>query len=148
MQNLAVELNLEKTIATYTNCVEPNYGNVNPDGYVRVLDKPRKEGGKLVMNHRLKWEEANGPIPKGHEINHKCKNRKCYNVDHLECLPTKEHRALDNSLRYKRRAECVMAHVLAYPKISQTKIGKLFGITQSGVSGIIARNKKENTCQA
>ena len=125
----------------YTSCIEPNYGNINHDGYVRVLNKMRKDGGKLVMNHRLKWEEANGPIPKGYEINHKCKNRKCCNVDHLECLPTKEHRALDNSLRYKRRRQCISAFLETHPNLTKKTIAKLFSVSTATVGNINRLNK-------
>lgn len=38
--------------------------------------------GKLA--HRLAWAEMNGPVPKGHYIDHVCRRRNCLNPSHLE----------------------------------------------------------------
>ena len=43
------------------------------------------------MFHRFVWENKHGPIPKGYSVNHKCKNRGCQNVDHMELLTLSEH---------------------------------------------------------
>ena len=52
-----------------------------PDGYgtVSYLGKP-------VLVHRYVWEQAYGPIPKGLEIDHRCRNRSCCNVNHLRAV--------------------------------------------------------------
>ena len=39
---------------------------------------------KRIRAHRWVWEQANGPIPAGLVIRHKCDNRLCYRLDHLE----------------------------------------------------------------
>ena len=44
-------------------------------GYGRV--------GKSQYAHRAAWERANGNIPKGICVLHKCDNPACVNVDHL-----------------------------------------------------------------
>ena len=82
-------------------CLDAAFGYENDDGYVRILNKTRAEGGRLVMRHRWFWELVNGEIPPGYEINHLCKNRRCFNTDHLEALLTLEHRIKDNGERYK-----------------------------------------------
>ena len=52
--------------------------------------KPGKRGyprlsrnGKTLYAHRVAWEQANGPIPNGLCVLHRCDNRRCVNVDHL-----------------------------------------------------------------
>ncbi len=49
--------------------------------------------------HRHAFRTAKGPIPKGHQVDHLCRNTKCINPDHLEAVPQKvnlqrEHAAL------------------------------------------------------
>lgn len=39
--------------------------------------------GKLYQPHRLAWEEANGPIPPGLWVLHRCDVPSCCNPDHL-----------------------------------------------------------------
>ena len=55
-------------------------GAKNQDGYGRRWDKKRK---KVDAVHRMAWREANGEIPKGMLVLHKCDTPACYNPDHL-----------------------------------------------------------------
>ena len=56
----------------------------NPLGY-GVFFRSRN-GGKAVMvpAHRFAWESLVGPIPNGHQIDHRCFNPSCVNPSHLE----------------------------------------------------------------
>ena len=124
----------------YTNtCIVPDSGYTTEDGYIRVLTKPRKVGGYLKMLHRLEWEKVNGPIPKGYEINHKCRNRECSNTNHMELLTSSEHRVKDNSVRYKNREDSVVAYKMMNFSVTQKGLGRLFGVSQSAVSKILNR---------
>lgn len=40
-------------------------------------------GDQKIAAHRYAWERANGPIPDGGVIDHKCFNPPCVNVEHL-----------------------------------------------------------------
>lgn len=42
--------------------------------------------GKQRYAHRVAYVAANGPIPKGLELDHLCRNPKCVNPDHLEAV--------------------------------------------------------------
>lgn len=42
-----------------------------------------KWGGKMCRAHRLAWEDANGPIPTGIDVLHKCDVPACINIAHL-----------------------------------------------------------------
>ena len=123
-----------------TDCLELDYGHLNQDGYVRILDKPRSQGGKLKMAHRQEWEKVNGTIPEGYEINHKCKNRRCVNLEHLECLEISKHRSLDNSLRYKDRELEILEFIKNNPGMTQRQVGNKFGLSQAGISSMVRRN--------
>ena len=47
---------------------------------------------KTRLAHRVAWEEVHGPIPDGLVVRHKCDNRACINVDHLELGTHKDNR--------------------------------------------------------
>jgi HNH endonuclease len=56
-------------------------GAVDSDGYaVRTTHHDNKR--RRV--YRWIWEMANGPIPKGLVVRHRCDNRVCYRLSHLE----------------------------------------------------------------
>lgn len=55
-------------------------GSQDVHGYGQInLGQPRK----LMLTHRLSWQFANGPIPEGMKILHKCDNPRCVRPDHL-----------------------------------------------------------------
>ncbi len=52
--------------------------------YTRMQDK------KILM-HRISYEVKYGKIPDGLQIDHLCRNRTCYNPDHLEVVTQQEN---------------------------------------------------------
>ncbi|CAH6634568.1 endonuclease [Escherichia phage vB_Eco_Mak] len=84
-------------------CITCVSHKANHDGYFRYkVGSSRNGTAKMFMFHRFVWEHKHGEIPEGYTINHKCKNRGCQNVDHMELLSVTEHAAETNRNRYRK----------------------------------------------
>ena len=92
-----------------TGCYIVVNKKVNKDGYFR-----KRWADSFEMFHRFIWRAHYGDIPKGYEINHKCNNRGCCNIEHLECISRKEHLILTNQLRYVAPSGKMLKHLHDY----------------------------------
>ena len=54
----------------------------NRKGYGYFYDR----GHHATRAHRFLWEQINGPVPNGLELDHLCRNTKCVNPNHLEAV--------------------------------------------------------------
>lgn len=85
---------------------------VNVDGYVEI----KVEGSrKWKLKHRVVWEEANGPIPKGYNIQFKDKNKQNVSLDNLYLISRGEQLRTENSIhaRYPEELRAVIAKKVA-----------------------------------
>lgn len=120
----------------FTDCIVCCGGYPTEDGYIRVLDKPRKQGGKLKMLHRLEWEKVNGTIPDGHEVDHRCKNRKCQNVNHLQILTKSQHKSKDNAQRYLERQVKVLRFAESNQGLTLKGLSEQLGLSVSYLANV------------
>jgi hypothetical protein len=70
----------------------------------------RRWNGRTTRAHRVAWEQANGPIPAGLSVLHRCDNPPCINVDHLYA-GTHQDNMRDRGLRGRtQRANALKTH--------------------------------------
>lgn len=85
------------TKRTATGCLEWT-GALSSSGYAVInVDKRRHRVSRLL------WEKANGPIPKGRYMCHRCDNPKCVEISHLFAgTPTQNMQDAKNKGRIAR----------------------------------------------
>lgn len=66
-------------------------------------------GDPKVYAHRWIYEQLNGPIPDGWEVDHVCKHGLCVDVAHLEAVPPKVNQ------QRERKSICAQGHDLTDP---------------------------------
>jgi predicted XRE-type DNA-binding protein len=113
---------------TFIDCIVADGGYPTQDGYIRVLTEQRKDGGKLKMLHRLEWEKLRGSIPEGYTIHHRCKNRQCQNINHLELLPHSDHATEDNRQRYLENTVKVLRWISTHPGLKPKEVAEGLGV--------------------
>jgi len=71
-----------------------------------------KVKGKSKRGSRFIYEHFYGPIPKGFQIDHLCRNRKCVNPHHLEVVTPRENTLRGEGLTAKlaRQTHCKRGH--------------------------------------
>lgn len=76
-------------------------------------------GSKRMLAHRYCWELLVGPIPKGLQIDHLCRNPLCVNPDHLEPVTSQVNTLRGNnfSAHEARRTHCPKGHEYALVEI-------------------------------
>lgn len=63
---------------------------------------------KRYYVHRLAWILSFGEIPDNYQVHHKCHNKICCNIDHLELLEISEHAKIDNA--NAKKTHCKNGH--------------------------------------
>jgi hypothetical protein len=66
-----------------TPCIEWTGARVASGYGHRYIKGTGRANARYEYVHRAAWEEANGPIPDGVFVLHRCDNPACYRLDHL-----------------------------------------------------------------
>ncbi|WP_171935781.1 HNH endonuclease signature motif containing protein [Escherichia coli] len=89
----------ELSVAEESGCIRFT-GSIDKSGYGRIMINRVKYGA-----HRLAYELANGPIPDGYVVRHKCDNPSCINPSHLE-VGTQAENIKDKVTRGRQASGC------------------------------------------
>jgi hypothetical protein len=114
------------------DCIEWN-GALSSSGYGNVT-----VNRKTWKAHRLAWTRANGDIPEGLCVLHKCDNRKCINVEHL-FLGTKQDNCDDMMRKGRGRKAYGERHALAKftsEDVRRIREAHLFGARQVDLAAV------------
>ncbi len=72
-------------------------GRVEENGYAKAGvyegGGREKERVRNYWVHRVAHETFHGPIPEGHDVDHRCEFRLCIHPNHIRALPLKENRS-------------------------------------------------------
>lgn len=83
---------------TPVNRREVGSERVSRDGYVEVKVA---EPNKWMLKHRVVWEQANGPIPKGHNIQFRNGDKTDIRLENLYIISRQEQLLTENCMRAK-----------------------------------------------
>lgn len=90
-------------------------------------------GGRGVMAHIWYYEQANGPVPEGLEIDHLCRVKACVNPAHLE--------AVSRTVNRQRRSVVSEDQVrdVRRRNLTATQAAEVLGISVTAASWIVRR---------
>lgn len=100
-----------------------------------------------ILSHRLSWEYANGPIPVGMFVLHKCDVRSCVNPEHLFLGTQKDNMADRNAKgRYAKgethkQTKLTNADVLAIRADTRTSrvVAREYSVSHQNINHIRSR---------
>lgn len=93
----------------------------------------REERGLVHKTHRLSWQMANGPIPDGLFVCHRCDNPPCVNPAHLY-VGTASDNATDRASRGRGRENRVRGEASPVAKLSDAQVIEIRRLVASGMT--------------
>ena len=116
--------------------------NVDPKGY-GILNSGTTPV-KMLKAHRISWELAQGAIPDGAFVCHRCDNRLCCNPGHLWLGNNLSNMAdMSRKVRQPNRKLCpcsvrAIRRLSADEDLGTTELGKRFGVSATAVGYVLS----------
>lgn len=101
-------------------------------GHVAITVRKRK-----MHAHRAMWEQTNGAVPLGLELDHLCRVPSCIRPDHLEAVTHTENmrRAITTKLTLEKAHEIRELH--ATGGWSLARLARVYGVHKSTIRGVV-----------
>ncbi len=107
------------------------YVRLNPNGCLDWVGTLRNGYGSFwfrgenIGAHRFSYLFHHSEIPEGYHIHHKCHNKICVNIEHLEALTPKAHLLLGDTFQRRNslKTHCPKGHPLSGLNIVKRKQG-------------------------
>jgi len=99
--------------------------------------------GKFQYMHITLWEEKNGPVPDGLELDHTCRNRRCCNPDHVEPVTRAENvrRGSVAKLTKQDVFEIRRVWITAPTPATKRDLATRFGVHPTTINAVVMRHK-------
>jgi hypothetical protein len=155
-------LTLEEVHATIErrSVPEPNSGcrlwegMVNQDnrGNVRSLYGAIRLRGRMVKVHRVAWEFANGQIPGGAHVLHRCDVPICCNPQHLflgdNGINIADKITKERGSKKQTAEKAKEIHAMRRAGASHAELATTFGVNQSTISRILSGKRRTTALPA
>jgi hypothetical protein len=99
-------------------------GSVDRYGYGRVAVHSTDNKRRMTTASRWIWTMANGPIPEGQVVRHKCDNPPCFRLSHLELGSV-----ADNNEDARQRGHLGAPSALSPSQIEAVRLGRAAGMS-------------------
>jgi hypothetical protein len=120
------------------------------NGYGQITTGAAAPVKKTALAHRVSYEIANGKIPEGAVIDHKCHNKGCVNPDHLQAVSQKQNS--ENKHGVQRRTQTGVRGVTVNKKTGkfEAKVGHngklhhvgLFTSLEEATAAVVAKRNE------
>lgn len=114
-------------------------GNVRRDGYTKIMID-----GRTTYAHRFAYQHFVGVIADGMVIDHRCKNRKCVNPEHLQLVTSSASNFASNgpAAQQASKVHCAQGHPFSPENTIISKQSRGGGVHRQCRICIRARDKE------
>lgn len=90
--------------------------------------------GRSVLAHKAAWEDVNGPVPDGLELDHLCVQRACVRIDHLEAITHTEN--IRRGSQTKLTVE-IVREIRSQPRsVKHAELAERYNVTISAIENV------------